>query len=303
MNPVYRLLADESTADGIRRVAAGRAESAIDHLRGGDDESPATAVHETRKDIKKLRSVLRLVRAPLGEGTYARENDRYREAAQVLSGPRDAEVNIETLEALDRRYGDSFPGRETAPLLEALEERRRILSEGVSLGYGSGPAVTAALQIEAGRDAIADWRLDGEGFELIGAGLKRSYRRGRKRFAEAAADPSAENVHEWRKRVKDLWYHLRLVRDARPRKLGNAADAAHDLSDLLGDHHDLAVLRTEAESRPELLSGEGLGRLGELVARRQTELLANATSLAEGLYAERPRKFIARIERYWKKWR
>ncbi|MGH2961830.1 MAG: CHAD domain-containing protein [Solirubrobacterales bacterium] len=303
MIPTYRLRADEPVADGLRRVATGRAESAIQHLRGKVDEEPAVAVHETRKDLKKLRSVLRLVRGPLGDGTYARENSRYGEAARVLSGPRDAEVKLETIAALQERFGDSFPGDGLAVLIRALEDERRALSEGMSLDDGAGPAATAALQIEAGRDAIADWSLDGEDFELIAAGLKRSYRRGRNRFADTGEDPSAENVHEWRKRVKDLWYHLRLVRDARPGKLGRAADKAHDLSDLLGDHHDLAVLREDAESRTRLLSDEDLGGLGELVAQRQSELLASATSLAEGLYAEPPKKFIARIERHWRKWR
>jgi CHAD domain len=303
VNRAYRLHADESAADGIRRVAAGRAESAIDHLRGRSDESPATAVHETRKDLKKLRSVLRLAREPIGEGTYDRENSRYREAARVLSGPRDAEVKLETMGALRERFGDSLPASGLAPLVRALEDDRDALAAGISLDGGAGPTATAALQIEAGREAIADWSLDGEGFELIGAGLKRSYRRGRNRFADATADPSAESVHEWRKRVKDLWYHLRLVRDAHPGKLGKASDRAHDLSDLLGDHHDLAVLREDAEGRSELLREEDLEALGGLVARRQSELVAAAISLGQGIYAEKPKKFIARIERYWKKWR
>ena len=95
----------------------------------------------------------------------------------MLSGPRDAEVKLETIAALRERFGDSFPERGLAPLIEALERERRELSEGISLDGGAGPTATAALQIEAGRDAIADWTLDYEGFELIEDGLKRSYRR------------------------------------------------------------------------------------------------------------------------------
>ena len=85
----YRLRADEEVADGIRRVATGRAESAIDHLRGRGEEEPAAAVHETRKDMKKLRSVLRLVWEPLGDGTFrARELALPRGGARALGPAR-----------------------------------------------------------------------------------------------------------------------------------------------------------------------------------------------------------------------
>jgi CHAD domain len=90
----YRLREGEVVADGIRRIATGRADTAIDHLRNGVDEDFATAVHEARKDLKKLRSVIRFVREPLGDDVYRAENDRYRDAAQLLSGARDAEVKL-----------------------------------------------------------------------------------------------------------------------------------------------------------------------------------------------------------------
>jgi CHAD domain-containing protein len=299
----YRLQHDEPLAEGVRRVAATRADSAIERLRGKVDEPFAEAIHEARKDLKKLRSVVRLVREPLGEYFYRRDNDRFREAGRLLSGTRDAEVKLETLAALREQFGDRFPQAGLLPLADALEEERRALSGEDSRNGSATSAEVAARQIEETRDAIAEWPLDGDGFELIEDGLKRGYRRGRNRFADTFDDPTEENVHEWRKRVKDLWYHLRLVRDARPKALGKAADRAHELSDLLGDHHDLAVLRDEAGRRGDLLEGEDLAMLEELVEQRQRELLDAATGLAEKTYAKKPRAFTGRIGDYWSDWR
>jgi CHAD domain-containing protein len=300
----YRLQKGEDVADGIRRIAIGRADSAIDHLRKDVEDDFATAVHEARKDLKKLRSVIRLVREPLGEEVYRAENDRYRDAAQLLSGARDAEVKLETLAALEERFDGRLPRPGLAPLLNGLEGEREALSNPASLSDGDDSSVAdAANRIEGGRDAIADWELDGEGFELIAGGLKRSYGRGRKRFADTRDDPSAENVHEWRKRMKDLWYHLRIVQDARPDKLKKVRDRAHDLSDLLGDHHDLAVLREDAEGRAGLLRRETLDSLDELIEQRQAELLDDALSPGDELYAEKPKKFVSRIEGYWTEWK
>ena len=62
----FKLKKKESARDGIRRAAQGRAADAARLLR---DESadPVTAVHESRKDTKKLRATLKLVRPVLGE--------------------------------------------------------------------------------------------------------------------------------------------------------------------------------------------------------------------------------------------
>jgi CHAD domain-containing protein len=300
----YRFQQGEDVAEGIRRIARGRADSALAHLRGELDEGFAEAIHEARKDLKKLRAVVRLVREPLGERAYRAENERFRDAGRELSGTRDAEVKLETLMVLRERFADDFPAG-VAPLLHALESERHAISSQAAGdgGHGRAEVGTAVARIEEGREAIDGWKLAGEGFELIEDGLRRSYRRGRKRFAAAADDPSAENVHEWRKRVKDLWYHLRQVRDARPGKLGKAGDRAHDLSDLLGDHHDLTVLREDAARRPGLLRDEAAAALKELIARRQAELVEEAIPLAEKLYAKKPKRFVSRIHGYWDAWR
>ena len=49
-------------------------------------------------------------------------------------------------------------------------------------------------------------------------------------------------MHEWRKRTKDAGYHVRLLRDAAPSILEPLEDRFHDLSDALGDAHDLVVI-------------------------------------------------------------
>jgi CYTH domain-containing protein len=111
----YRLELDETAPDGIRRIAAGRAAKARKKLGEVDGEDSATAIHGARKDLKKLRSVLRLVREALGEKVYHQQNDRYRDAGRLLSGTRDAEVKVETLDDLERRFGEEFPTAAAAP--------------------------------------------------------------------------------------------------------------------------------------------------------------------------------------------
>ena len=293
----YRLRSGEDPAAEIRRVARGRVDSALEQLRRGARADVATAVQDTRKDLKKLRSLLRLVRGEVGEKRYRGENHRYRDAARQLSGPRDAEVKLATLADLRERFPSEAPAAQT--LQRALErDHARIAAEGDALAERIG---SAAEVLAAGRDAIDAWPLKSHGFDLVREGLERAYRRGRDRLGAVREDPTADAVHDWRKRVKDLWYQLRLLREAWPAGLEALSDEAHRLADLLGEHHDLSVLveaaRDEAPDEPDT------GTLATLAERRQAELLDAALALGGLLYAERPRRFTRRIERYWEAWR
>jgi CHAD domain-containing protein len=297
MSRCYRLQEDEEVGAAVRRIAHGRVDAALDQLGRDAGTDVAQAIHDTRKDMKKLRSLLRLVRDGLGERRYRAENGRYRDAARQLSGPRDAEVDLATLAGLRERYPDEAPPAET--LQRALErEHERLAADGAALDERIERAADA---IAAGGIEIDDWPLDGDGFELVRVGLERAYRRGRRGLRAAHADPTDEAVHEWRKRAKDLWYHLRLLHDAWPTALEAAADEAHELSDLLGDHHDLAVLATDARRlAPDDPDAEGIATLAK---RRQAELLDIALPLGDRLYAEKPGQFTRRLESYWRIWR
>jgi CHAD domain-containing protein len=285
-------------------VASGRLDDALEHLGDGLDENVVTAIHEARKDLKKARAVLRLVRDQLGEEVYQRENARLRDAGRTLSGSRDAVVKVETLDALAERFSGELP-ESYEPLREQLEEERKV-STAAQSGADSEirrSAALAAEEIAAGRAAIEKWAFAKSGWKLLTPGLKRSYGRGRDRFHDVLADPSPVNVHEWRKRVKDLWYHLRLLRDSWPEVLGEMSDQAHLLSDLLGDHHDLGVLAEDAQSRRDLPDREGAAAIVGIIEGRQGELLEAAVPIGERLYADSPKAFVKRLRAYWRAWR
>jgi CHAD domain-containing protein len=295
----YRLRRKETPIQGLRRIAQGRTRDALQQLRQESEEDTAGAVHEARKDLKKLRSVLRLVRDELGDDVYRRENTRFRDAGQLLAGARDAEVKLETLQSLTARFDGRLTEEGLASFARALEEERQRESR----LDDQGVLVRAVAEIEAGEAAVDDWPLRADDWSLIEPGLERAYRRGRNRFADVRSEASDEAVHEWRKRVKDLWYQLRIVRNAWPEVLGETADQAHELSDLLGDHHDLAVLRDDGLERRELLADGELERLLAAISERQDDLADEAIALGHRVYTEKPKAFVRRLRSYWQAWR
>jgi CYTH domain-containing protein/CHAD domain-containing protein len=293
----YRLLADEDAAAGMRRVILGRLEKATDRLReaDADGDAHAEAIHGVRKDLKKARAALRLIREELGE-QFQCENHALRDAARLLSASRDAEVKLATLDALVEGAGEAPPGA-TALWRDALvADRDRILGEGADQ---TGEATAAIEEVIA---RAPGWRIRHDGWKLLAPGLDTAYSDGHEAFAALGGSPGFEAVHDLRKRGKDLWYQLRLLRDAWEPVLDATADEIHDFTDLLGDHHDLAVLAEDLEGRAEVEPAQQ-ETLKALIEARQAALLGEARATGERIYAEKPKAFARRLRAYWRAWR
>jgi CHAD domain-containing protein len=117
----------------------------------------------------------------------------------------------------------------------------------------------------------------------------------------AAADPGAEALHEWRKRAKDLWYHLRILEAALPPSLAGSIERADRLADTLGDHHDLTVLRKDLLARE--LPASGRLALVEAIEQRRRQLAESALDQGQALYASRPKSFRRKLRKGWERWR
>jgi CHAD domain-containing protein len=294
----YRIVDGESVGPGMKRVIAAQVDDAIAQLRGEAGSEPADAIHEARKDMKKMRSALRLVRATLGDDVWRRENEHYRDVARQLSSHRDAEILVEALDGLGERSGSTARERFDGLRDQLDQENRAAHDDGTIERTMAG----AAAELAAGRARIDTLPLDGDGWQLIAPGLHRTYWRGRKRLRSVEDEASVTNLHELRKRVKDLWYQVRLIRDADKHAFGTLADHAHDLSDHLGDDHDLALLREEVQRRRDAFASPADQRhLLQEVDQRRGELQFAAISLGERIYAEKPKKFTSRLSKLYRR--
>lgn len=168
LSRAYRLKTKEGPAQGIRRIALGRTEKALQRLEGTGDGELAVAIHGARKDLKKLRGLLRLVRDELGEKTFKAENRRYRDAGRLLAGSRDAEVKLETLLALEHELG-SLPGAAVEQWEGALETERDELAAALREGT-DGRIERATEAIETGHDEIRRWSLETDSWALVKPG-------------------------------------------------------------------------------------------------------------------------------------
>ncbi len=297
----YRLQSNETFKIGLPRIAREQLSQALANLTD-PAENWDEMVHDTRKRCKKLRAVVRLVRDEMGEAIYKRENIAFRDAGRELAPLRDSYVMVKTVERLRTHYETALAEDAFTAAHSALKAQ---YEEAYSTIHPESEAVeTAVSYLKDARRRITTWPIQHQEFTAVAPSLKRVYKRGYKGLARAADDPVSPNFHEWRKRVKYLWYHMRLLRYAWDDLLDELADEIHDLSDYLGDDHDLAILRDTLLAQSDL-AGSTTSRqaLLALISRRRKTLEESAFTLGRRIYAEKPKRFVGRIGTYWDVWR
>ena len=295
----YHLKLNEPVHEGLKRIVCEEIEYGAGQLDGKDPAKRDEAIHEARKSVKKIRAVLRLIRPELGS-VYRAENERLRGVGQKLSEFRDAGAIIETFDDLKEKYRDELGRHTLSPI------RRRLNAQKQSAEKGN--QIEAVLQQMAntlrdvGKDVSA-WPLQTDGFCAIAPGLRKTYGRGRKALAYAKKRPRPENFHEWRKRVKDHWYHVRLLEDIWTDVMRAYEKDLKDLETWLGDDHNLVVLSDKLKGDPQGYgSQKDVDFLMELIGKHQKKLREKAVDLGDRIYQDRPRLFTKRIELLWAAW-
>jgi CHAD domain-containing protein len=248
-------------------------------------------VHEVRKHLKKLRAAMRLAVGPVGKNCCSREDRCVRKIGRLVSDLRDAQVRLQTFielrdEAAKHEKHQQFPRTEELLLLER---------ESFSAAF-AGWQKKAIPQLERVKVRLMKWPLECLTWKQICSAVAKIYKRGERELAKTIKDPEPESFHAWRKRVKDIWYQLRILQPLNRVVLTEMARDAEVLGELLGHQHDLDFLlaRLEKESGDETLRDE-LSKLQRLIHKRCRPLRRDALELGRRFYAEPAKAFGKRI--------
>lgn len=233
---------------------------------------PESAVHALRVRMKKLRAVLRLAAPVLSEKALRPLRVEARAIRQVFSTCRDAEVALRLAAKLAEQAG-------VAPLkllLPALEP----------LPAASMEEVCRHLRHLETR--LADLSLASLTPDQLRAVWLAQYRRCRRLCRRCHRDPRPEELHAWRKRVKEL-EHLGLALVALRVDLPAARlrlRPVHELGRRLGRLQDLAVLDAA-------LPADAGKEWRRLLAQRRRRLLRRVFASADRCLATPARKLLA----------
>ena len=286
----FRLKLREPLPEALKRVFREQIDSALQLCRHPAKQRGVT-VHEVRKHLKKLRAAMRLAIGEVGKNRHAREDRCVRKIGRLVSDLRDAQVRLQTLVQL---RAETAKGPEDNPF-PRVEELLSLERESFSAAF-AGWQKQAIPQLERVKARLLKWPLEGLTWKQICGAVGKIYKRGQRGLVKTINDPEPENFHAWRKRVKDLWYQLRILQPLKRVVLTEMAHDAEVLGELLGREHDLDFLwaRLGKESGDEALRDE-LAQLERLIRKRGKRLRTNALELGRRFYAEPAKAFAKRI--------
>jgi len=282
----------KSIGSQLARIVAKELRAAVDEVAHAS--SGGKAIHETRKRVKKIRSVLHLLRKELGD-SYARLNDQVRSAARQLSAIRDADVLVATMEKVRRHHG-RLVTPEIFRVADATLKKRR--SEAYAR-FGPRRIALVRTRLVHSRRVMPDRIRAVANNRTMRDGVRRGYRRARKAMEEAIA-ARAEDVrfHTWRRRVKDHWYQMRLVEgvDGTARR---RVRQLKQLQDWLGDDHNLVVLRSVILSEPHRFGdARAVAVILGCIDEHQAALRRRAVKRGHQLFSSKPQAFRKQISRW-----
>jgi CHAD domain-containing protein len=263
---------DEAPAPGgVGDTLAHRLGRAIERL---EDPAlpPAWVIHEVRKDLKRVRALLRLSGDVLPTRRLEKQCGA---AARELSHLRDADAAGETAARL-RLRADASELEAVDSLRDWLRERRHSLAG--TPGLPRPVAEEAAGQLREVLRQVETMPFNDLAPAALDDGLTEAWNDTAEAFRRVLEQPVLPRFHDLRKAVKRELHQREL--SGRPLDRMDRA-TLKKMAEVLGELQDLDVLR-------EILreSGRWRGRVRRLVKRTIRELKARALRLGAGRYPE-----------------
>ncbi|MCB7479722.1 CHAD domain-containing protein [Christiangramia sediminis] len=291
---VYKLNKEKSLIKNISSIANEEIEASLEAL---ETLNIHEAIHDIRKRLKKLRALCRLVRDEMGEDNYKSINIYFRDLGKEISDFRDLTAHLETLEMLNERFGKYLYVNFFRTFSKQIEEEREQMENNLrSQNFFSEHLVK---KLKKAKQELTSWPVESNNIDIILPSIERVYKRGQMALQKAYETPEKENFHEWRKRVKYLWYQTLLLQDTWPNFFDTLEAEIHELADLLGNDHDLMVLKEKILAGDFSLKEETHRELMiAIINEYSNSLRSNAKTRGELIYAESPKDFKKRIGKY-----
>ena len=296
-----RFLAGETLSEALHRVVDQQFEVALG-IATTNTEGQAAAVHETRKAIKRLRAMLRLVRDSISIDTYHTDNAMLKLIAAELGAVRDSWVMAQIL---DRLMPHSDEAGNVTIVVDRLQERYRTESEALLGNKAQMGSIVEQLQhvhVTSRRwTMLAGARelpLPHE-FSVIAPGLQRVYKRGRRGMRIVADSPTDTLLHVWRKRAKYLRHQVEALNILDPDNLQRLESDLEHLTDILGDDHDLAVLLARFKSDQALVEDVPMEGIVDFLCRERSDLQSEAIELGGRIFEDHSSIFVSYLSELW----
>jgi CHAD domain-containing protein len=273
--------------DALIKIAGRELRKTVRALTTNDETAFESAVHESRKRIKKVRAVAAFLEQA-GAKLPRKDQRRLKSAAQALSRLRDSTAIVESLDRVRRRYPKQLSEHTFGILRRSLIRARK---QQQARAKRDGVIVEAAAQLTKTRESAKAWASPSIRISEMVDIVSVSCRRSRTAMKHAGTTRQSATLHRWRKEVKTLWYQLRLARPLIEGVAPLIADLKR-LETVLGDDHNLVVLGATLRGCRDLRSMRPqLRKIEALAVRMRYSLRRRAFTVGRRVHRQKPKAF------------
>lgn len=190
--------------------------------------------------MKKARAAIKLLRSIMDEDSFRREYGAFRETGRIMSSWRESTVHWKLLGDFRKRHPALFERvKDEKVILKLLEPHDDSASSADRIREDI-LKIKDILHRSSSR--IRFLNLKDPDKRLLLEELERSFKLVSECYLIARHYPKDINIHEFRKKTKDLLYQLFFFRFLNPRAVMNLEKRLDQLSQDLGKYNDYAVL-------------------------------------------------------------
>lgn len=286
---------NEPVSSGIRRILHDLTDGVLFHC--ADRTDIHMSIHEIRRNLKKIRAILRLIKDVPGYKDYDHDNQFYRDMGRILSEIRSIEILDTSLQLMRSkfrhlRYHHSFDKISK----QIFQNRNEIIKNKIEkervLDY-------IASEIGENNYRLTEIQLDYNSYSVFLSGIKRAFSQGRKYMKICRENPDIHSIHEFRKKVKYLLSQLQVVYQLFPEMFKTYISILDKIGDRLGIYRDLYELaefisHNSVDNELQQL----LPKLNEVIDKIKYRHLYVAMQYSEKFFALDTKSFFNQVEKY-----
>jgi CHAD domain-containing protein len=286
MDKLY--IASPSIPNELRRISSLLVNRSVREIKKKDSDENIT-IHNLRKHVKNLRALLRLIRTSTGEAFFIKYNYKLRDYNRTTAQLRNSAALIELFKSFPKIIRESKENDTKLVLLkleaDLFETRKRSDYKSIMQFY--------KINLKAYKQELNSLDSFNEDFSGVSKSLGHLYYSCRRFMLLSMNNPGEANLHEWRKAVKHLYYCCYSLIPLNRKYLKAYISELKNLSDLLGNIHDIYILKSNILSIPE--DPDNFAGMIKSLRSYQRDLTIESFIIGGRLFQDKP-GFISTIE-------
>lgn len=251
-------------------------------------------IHDSRKRVKNLRAILKLIQSELNENKFKLLNNKLKALNKKSAVSRRAFV---LLNIIDKMLFESS-NNVSVDLLKTLKDNMLEIIESSQPKYNINQILSSYHDTFVKIDEhLSELKFERKDFSAIRNGLALMYDEGKKFYKISARQQEVIILHELRKSAKDLYYVLEIFQKCWQPVIKPYNNQIKILTDYIGDLHDLHEFMLELNNPLLKNYKSAKDNLKLIIDNQISSQKRQILILAEKIYAEKTNCFINRIEK------